>query len=177
MRCILEKINRALIQSETAICAFLMAGVALATLWGVFERFVLRIGLGISDELARYINVYCIFFGACLGVVKSSHVGVDVFVRILPARMHKIMGIISYAICAVFCAIISCTGFSYFMRLYLSNQLTPSLQIPICFVFLAVPVGCLLMGIHFVLRIALDDIDTPASIAAAATPEEVRYDD
>jgi C4-dicarboxylate transporter DctQ subunit len=138
-----------------------MALVALVTLWGIFERYVLRGGFAVSDELARYINVYCIFLGACLGVVKGSHVGVDVFVRIIPARFQKALGSMAYAVSAAFCATIAYTGFSYFQRLYASGQITVSLHIPICFVFLAIPLGCALMCIHYILRLALGDIDTP----------------
>ncbi|SBW07365.1 putative TRAP dicarboxylate transporter, DctQ subunit [uncultured delta proteobacterium] len=164
MRSILRQINDKLIEAEKITCALLLFAVLMVTVWGVFERFVLQIGFGWSDEVARYVNVYCIFLGACLGVVKSAHVGVDVFVRLVPARYHKILGAIAYVLCAAFCASVAVTGYSYFLRLQASNQISAALQIPICWVFFAVPLGCGLMCLHYILRLALGDIETPVEV-------------
>lgn len=162
MRKLLSRFHQGLIAAEQIACALLMAGVMLAALWGILERFVLRGGLGVSDELARYLNVYCIFLGAALGVSKGAHVGVDVFVRLLPARLHRAAAAFSYAVSGGLCAVIACTGFIYFLRLLNSGQITPALRLPICLVFLAVPLGTALMCLHFVLRLATGDIETPA---------------
>lgn len=171
MRSIVQQIHDKLIKAEQATCAMLLFVVLAVTLWGVFERFVLRIGFGWSDEVARYVNVYCIFLGACLGVVKGAHVGVDVFVRLIPARFHKALGAVAYVLCAVFCAAVAYTGYSYFLRLQASNQISAALQIPICWVFFAVPLGCGLMCLHYILRLALGDIETPAEVPSSTAKE------
>lgn len=171
MRTFLQQINDKLIQTEQAACAMLLFVVLVVTLWGVFERFVLRTGFGWSDEAARYVNVYCIFLGACLGVMKNAHVGVDVFVRLVPMRYQKALGIVTYALCAAFCATVAYTGYSYFLRLQASNQISAALQIPICWVFLAVPLGCGLMCLHYILRLALGDIETPEEVPSNTVKE------
>ncbi|MDR2503528.1 MAG: TRAP transporter small permease [Deltaproteobacteria bacterium] len=172
MRKLLSRFHERLIAVEKAVCALLMAGVMLAALWGIFERFVWRGGMGVSDELARYLNVYCIFLGAALGVVKGAHVGVDVFVRLVPAKFHRTLTILSYTISGVLCAVIACTGFSYFLRLMASGQITPALRLPICLVFLAVPLGSALMCLHFVLRLTTGDIETPALLPSGMGGEK-----
>lgn len=171
MRSILQQINDKLVEAEKVTCAVLMFVVLTVTLWGVFERFVLRAGFGWSDEVARYVNVYCIFLGACLGVVKSAHVGVDVFVRLIPARHQKALGVIAYTLSAAFCAAIAFTGYSYFLRLHASNQISAALQIPICWVFFAVPLGCGLMCLHYILRLALGDIEVPEEVPSNTAKE------
>ena len=168
MRSFLQQIHDKLIGVEKATCAVLLLVVLTVTLWGIFERFVLQVGFGWSDELARYVNVYCIFLGACLGVVKNSHVGVDVFIRLIPARFQKIFGAIAYVLCATFCAAIAYTGYSYFLRLHTSNQISAALQVPICWIFFAVPLGCGLMCLHYILRLALWDIDAPEEVPSSA---------
>lgn len=172
MRIILQQINDKLVETEKATCAVLLFVVLTVTLWGVFERFILRTGFGWSDEIARYVNIYCIFLGACLGVVKSAHVGVDVFVRLTPARYQKVLGAVAYSLSAAFCAAIACTGYSYFLRLHASNQISAALQIPICWVFFAVPLGCGLMCLHYILRLSLGDIEVPEK-APSNTVKEV----
>lgn len=164
MRTILQQINNKLFELEKAVCAALLFTVLAVTVWGVFERFVLQIGFGWSDEVARYVNVYCVFLGACLGVVKSAHVGVDVFVRLVPFRFQKILGGVAYVFAAGFCAAIAYTGYAYFLRLQASQQISAALQIPICWVFFAIPLGCGLMCVHYVLRLLTGDIETPEAI-------------
>ena len=176
MRKILQQINNTLFEAEKAVCAALLFTVLAVTLFGVFERFILRIGFGWSDEVARYVNVYCVFLGACLGVVKSAHVGVDVFVRIVPARFHKVLGGIAYIFAAVFCAAIAWTGYSYFLRLQAPQQISAALQIPICWVFFAIPLGCGPMAVQYLPRLLTGDIETPDTVPsepATDVPDEL----
>ncbi len=129
----------------------------LVTLWGVFERFVLHIGMGWTDEVARYVSIYAVFIGASLGVYKSAHIGVDVFVRILPKNMTKTMSIITFALSGIFCGTIAWTGMSFFLRLQASHQVSTALRFPICWVFIAIPIGCFLMMLHYIARIIVDE--------------------
>ena len=172
MRQLLLTIKNRMVSVEQFLCALLLFGVMAVTVWGVFERFVIRMGMGWTDELARYLNFYCVFLGASLGVVKGSHIGVDVFVRLLPARMHRFMCVVSYIISAVFCLAIVWTGYDFFIRLMNSRQVSAAMRIPICWVFLSIPAGCALMFLHYILRLLTADLDVPDGDAADAPGQE-----
>lgn len=151
------KLENRLVIIEKFLCSTLLFALIFVTVWGVFERFVLHIGMGWTDEVARYISIYAVFIGASLGVYKSTHVGVDVFVRILPNSMNRFMAIISCVLSGIFCALIAWTGFFYFLRLEASQQVSTALRIPVCWIFLAIPLGCFLMMLHYIARIILGD--------------------
>jgi len=155
MQDLILKLENRLVSIEKLLCSTLLFALIFVTVWGVFERFVLHIGMGWTDEVARYISIYAVFIGASLGVYKSAHVGVDVFVRILPASMNKTMANLSYLLSGFFCLIISWTGFSYFLRLEASHQVSTALRIPICWIFFAIPFGCFLMMLHYIARVVL----------------------
>lgn len=157
MQKLVRKFEKQLVRVEEFLCSTLLFAMILVTLWGVFERFVLHIGMGWTDEVARYISIYCVFIGASLGVYKSAHIGVDVIVRILPSSMNKTMSIIAGVLSGIFCGAIAWTGFSFFLRLYATHQVSTALRIPICWVFLAIPIGCFLMMLHYIVRIIWGD--------------------
>lgn len=89
--------------------------------------------------------------------MRGSHIGVEVFVHMLPERIQAVVHKLTLLICSVFTGVLTYYASIYFMRLLNSGQLTPGLQVPLCWAFLAVPVGLALMCTHFVIQLFLKD--------------------
>ena len=91
-----------LVRIEVFACGLLLIVMTLVISYGMFERFVIRHGIGWTDELSRYVSIWAIFFGASLGIVRGTHVGVEVFVRCLPEAVQRIAEKLSLLICTIF---------------------------------------------------------------------------
>lgn len=138
---------------EAFFCGFLLVLMTGVISYGMFERFVIRHGVGWTDELSRYLSIWAIFFGASLGITRGAHIGVEVFVRLLPQKLQLFVQKFTFFVCALFTGILSYYSVLYFIRLLNSRQVTPGLQVPLCWAFLAVPIGLFLMCLHFFIQL------------------------
>lgn len=150
-------VRSTLIRIEEFFVSVLMIAMTTVISYGIFERYVIQHGAGWTDELSRYISIAAIFFGASLGIVKGAHVGVEVFVKLLPQSLQAVCARLASLICTAFMGVMAYYGFIYFLRLFKTGQVTPALQFPLCYAFLAVPVGCSLMCAHFLIQLLLTE--------------------
>ena len=151
----LLRLQRVLIRIEEYIAAWLLIAMMAVIFWGILERFVIRGGFGFTDELSRYISIWAVFFGGCLGVVKNAHIGVEVFVKPLPKRIQRPLAVLANIICMVFMGLAAWHGWDYFIRLSNTTQTSPAMGAPMYLVFLAVPIGCALMCFHYLILSAV----------------------
>ncbi len=147
------RVRNKLVQVEQAICALSMFALVCIVSWGVVERYILHTGSGYPDELGRYVTIYAMMIGAGLCVARGAHVGVEVFVRMLPERSQRLLEFVSYIMCIVFTVVLAYVGFDYFDRLLTRMQLTPTIEFPIAYCYLAIPVGAVLMTFHYLLKL------------------------
>ena len=142
-----------LVQIEQFLCAAGMFTLVCTVSWGVVERYILKAGSGWPDELARYICTWAMLIGAGLCVARGAHVGVEAFVQVLPGRLQRRVEYLSYVLCCVFTIGLSYVGFQYFGRLLSSKQLTPTIEFPIAYAYLAIPIGGVLMTTHYLFKL------------------------
>ncbi len=142
-----------LVRIEVFACGVLLILMTLVISYGMFERFVIRHGVGWTDELSRYVSIWAIFLGASLGIVRGAHVGVEVFVRCMPKTVQHWAEKLSLLICVIFTAVLTYQAIVYFIRLDNSGQVTPAMLVPMSWAFLAVPVGCAFMCVHFIIEL------------------------
>ena len=150
-----NRVRHILFRIESTVCGVLIFALMSIVFWGVIERYVLRMGTGWPDELARYICVWAIMLGACLGVVRGAHVGIEVFVRMLPPRMQLHIERLGYLLCGFFTIWLARVGWAMVDKLLQTGQLTATIEIPIAYAYMAIPVGALLMTVHYALQLML----------------------
>ena len=154
-----NRLRRILFRIESTVCGTLIFSLMCIVFWGVIERYVLRMGTGWPDELARYICVWAIMLGACLGVVRGAHVGIEVFVRMVPASIQLYIERLGYVLCGFFTIWLAWVGWTMVDKLLQTGQLTATIEIPIAYAYMAIPVGALLMTVHYVLQLVLAGSD------------------
>ena len=152
------RLRNKLMQIEQFICAVAMFILVCTVFWGVLERYVFKMGSGYPDEMARYLCIWAMMIGSGLCAARGAHIGVEAFVQMLPKHLHRPMAYLSHSLCCVFTITLACVGFQYFGRLLRSMQLTPTIEFPIAYCYLAIPIGGVLMTIHYLIKIvALDE--------------------
>ena len=75
---------------EAAIVIILAALVVVGTLQ-VFNRFVLNISLSWSEEFQKFAHVWLVYFAIPVAYNRSSHIGVDLVLNLMPVRLRRVM--------------------------------------------------------------------------------------
>lgn len=131
----------------------LCGGLILAAMTAaVFLQVVLR-WLGASaidgiDEIPRYLFVWLVMIGAAAAMQRGEHTSLDYFVNLLPTRGRVLVGIITNAVCiAIFLYLIK-SSFTLIPNADL--QTSAGLNLPLSYVFAAIPIGSFLIIVPLV---------------------------
>ncbi|SDY77254.1 C4-dicarboxylate transporter, DctQ subunit [Proteiniborus ethanoligenes] len=135
---------------------YLIGTLLLAITFILFINVVLRIfGLSFewAEEVARYGIVWVTFIGSSVCIYKGAHIGVDAITMILSQKGKKILSLIVYLIAIIFTVIFTHQSFLITMRVIETKQLSSTLELPMAYVYAAMPVGGVLMGIRYIQEI------------------------
>ncbi len=133
---------------------FLFSTLAVMVLL-VFCNVVLRAlyggALTWADEVARMLFIWLTFVGATLGVVRGSHIGMDIVVQMVSPGVQRRMEILSILLILSFLGVWGVYG----LHLVAQNldYLAPATGVPMGYVYLAGPVGAVLMAAVYVRRL------------------------
>lgn len=105
----------AVLRFEENVLAVLLALITLVSFVQVIARYGFNTGWGGALEFTRVLFAWMILFGMSYGIKIGSHLGVDVFIKMLPARLFKAAALFGAA-CAVAYAVtlISSTWLTFF---------------------------------------------------------------
>ncbi len=94
---------------EEGVLAVLLALITLVSFGQVVARYGFNAGWGGALEFTRILFAWMILFGMSYAVKINAHLGVDVFVRMLPKRWFRIVAVFG-ALSGVFYAVILLYG-------------------------------------------------------------------
>src|SRR6201988_3153305 len=150
---------RILDRLEEIIIASLMGAATVLTFVTVTHRFLVYIpflypylfwiNLAWSQELCIYMFIWMAKFGAAYGVRTGIHVGVDLLVKRLPGRSRKQVILFALLCGALFTGMIAAFGISFVGEMFKTGQQSNDLEVPMWFVYLAIPLGSGLMCFRF----------------------------
>jgi C4-dicarboxylate transporter DctQ subunit len=101
MRGLGERITR----WEGNFIALLMASMTIVSFSQVVARYVFNSGWGGALSFTRILFAWLILFGMAYGIKVGTHLGVDVFMRLLPRPMFKALAIFG-ALCGILYAVL-----------------------------------------------------------------------
>ncbi len=133
----------------------LMAGLSLmglAVALQIAMRYVFNMPLIWSEEFARYIFVWITFIGAGYGARKGSHISMEYFYNKFAPKTRKIIAVSTNVLSIGAFAYVFPTAVSFMLE---QNSIASSaMQMPMSWLFAAVPIGCALM----VFRLAVNTV-------------------
>ncbi len=139
-------------RSLAVLVATLMAALVLDVLWQVFTRFVLRDPSSWTEELARYLMIWVGLIGAAYAAGRRMHLSVDLLPSALTGgRAHTLRIFIESLILAFALAALFAGGIRLVWVMLKLGQTSASLQIPLGYVYLAVPISGLLIAWYAIL--------------------------
>jgi TRAP-type C4-dicarboxylate transport system permease small subunit len=133
---------------EIALAAMLLA-ICVIVFAGVFARYFLQIGLGWTEELARYLQIWLTFIGATVAVKRWAHFQLMLVNLWIPAAVRRYTQIFAIAVVIALAAIMIKNGIDITHVTW--NQSSPVLGWRIGYLYLISPVSGVLM-IFFALR-------------------------
>lgn len=138
------------------------AAIVAVVFGQVVSRFLFNAPFSWSEEVARYLQVWLIMLGSAACLRKGLHLTVDYAVHSLPESTRRSLRIVSLAGILLFLCVVFASGIALIAAT--SSQRTPALQVPIWVVYLALPVGSLLMLLESaaLMLTAIDEVKGPA---------------
>ncbi len=133
-----QKIDRFL----GAAVALLMGIMVINVLWQVASRYLLGSPSVFTDELANYLLIWVGLLGAAYASGKKMHLAIDLLPNKLEGAKKKRLSLLITAIVILFAITVMVIGGARLVYLtLLLEQLSPSLQIPLGFIYLVIPVS------------------------------------
>lgn len=126
--------------------------MVVVTLAQVVFRYVLGAPLPWSEELARYCFVWIVFLGGAIGLERGIHLGVDLFVNLLPPRLRTSLDVLSNVLIGCFAAAVVYASFPVIgMNLM---QHSPAMGVQMSWIYIAIPISMVLIIVITAERIA-----------------------
>jgi TRAP-type C4-dicarboxylate transport system permease small subunit len=128
------------------VAVTLFSGMVAVTTLGVFFRYVLNDALPWAEEADRYMFIWLSFVGASITMRHKAHIAVDLLVRYVPLAWRARLALLSLACVLAFLGVVFWAS-GPVLELTSETRATAT-DIPMIWVYLAVPTGCLLIGIE-----------------------------
>lgn len=141
---------RKIVEGVAGAALLLMAVIVVVQ---VFCRFVLNDSLSWSEEAARYLQVWITFVGSAVALRRGAHIGVDFVTSFFKGKGKWLSDLFIHLVVAVFCVIVIVAGFQVVMNQMRYGQTSPALHLAMWKVYLALPIGGILMLIEDVAKI------------------------
>jgi TRAP-type C4-dicarboxylate transport system permease small subunit len=126
----------------------------LNVLWQVFTRFVLKDPSSFTEELARYLLIWLSLLGAAYGIGQKKHLSMEyLYLRVSQNAQRKIDLVVDSIVIA-FALLVMLIGGSYLVVLtWHLEQISPSLQIPLAYVYSVLPLSGAFMVFYAILSL------------------------
>lgn len=114
----------------------------------VIMRYAFQNSLVWSEELARYLFVWLVYFAVSYTARREKHIRIDAAINIYPKKSRPYIEILSEIIVLAFSVFIAVTAVTVFHKITWSGQLSPAMRIPMQFVYAAPLIGFVLTAIR-----------------------------
>jgi TRAP-type C4-dicarboxylate transport system permease small subunit len=142
----LAKMERMVILLENGIVLFLILGIVLVVFLQVLSRYALHTPLSWTEELSRALLIWLTFVGGSLALRNKAHFSVEWVVAKLPDRVRSAFEGTLYVLMAVVLGVLLWKGLAMLPVVHL--QTSPSLRVPMSYIYLSIPLGAALMLFH-----------------------------
>jgi len=141
--------------AEETVCATTFLLFVILSNLQVITRYVLpaEYSLVWTEEIARYLFVWCMYIGISWCIKDDSHLKVDMIKMVISPATLRILEIIISIIIVLFSIVMVGYGYKIFMKQVTMGQTLAASGLPMWIVYLSFPVSALLVVIRSVQRI------------------------
>lgn len=163
----LDRILKRIEQGFVAILLLIITAI-------LFVNVILRMfgsAIDWAEEFSRYGIIWITFIGSSICIYKGAHIGIDAITSFFSDRGKKNIALITIGISVVFTLILLLKTFKLTQVVFVTNQLSSTLEVPMLYVYGAMPIGSLLMFIRFIQQF-VKVLKTPANKLNKVKEEE-----
>ncbi len=139
----LSKANNTFYEATKALAVVMFIGMVVLSILQVFCRYVLKISLSFTEELARFLFIWVTFLGSAMALKRHQHVRMELLLERLPAGLARAVRLISSCLSVVIYVIMIGSGIVVISKTM--QQTSAALNLPMGIVYASVPVCGLLM--------------------------------
>lgn len=132
-----------------AFTCLLLIGMVVVVLLQIVYRYVLAAPLSWSEEISRYLLVWVSFFGAAVAVKHRGHFGLGLSDLILPSALRVPVSLLIDLVILAFVVLVLIGQGAKFLAVG-KGQGSPMLNMPMIYVYLAIPTSGLAMAYYLV---------------------------
>lgn len=144
----LGAIERSFVEVNRWILIALLAAMSLIVFANVCSRYLSNFSIPWSEEVARHMMVWLTFLGAGPVLRAGGHIAVENLQDALPREFAIAVRVVVAALLMGFFVLTAWVGWDYMTRS--AYQLTAATQISFAWVYSAIPIGGILMIVHFI---------------------------
>ena len=124
----------------------ILSAMVINVLWQIITRYFSASPSSFSDELARYLMIWLGLIGTAYVSGKKEHVSIDYFLKKLNYKKRVLLNRLIDFIILFFAFFVMIIGGGHLVFVTIKlEQLSPSLQIPLGFVYSAIPLSGLII--------------------------------
>lgn len=141
-----EKIKRPVNWVLSTFCIGVMVLLVVCVTWQVLSRKFLHTPSTVTDEIARFSMIWVGLLGAAYTVGEHRHIAIDLLTANLKGKAKQASNfIINLAIFLFALGTMVYGGFVQVMSVLDTGQISPSMRMPMAYVYLALPLSGLLI--------------------------------
>lgn len=141
---------------EESICILLMSSMSILLFIQVVMRRFFGNSLTWSEELARYIFIWLIYFGISYGAKAMKHIKIEAFLAVFPRKIRPLVKILGNLLFLAFALFIIFTSFELVQKQIKLKQQSPAMHIPMWVIYSAPLCGFVLTSFRQVQVIVSD---------------------
>ena len=126
---------------EEIIAGFLFIVMVIVINVEVFNSFFLLSPGAYSEEIAKYLFIWAVFFAMVYAVKENSHIITNIIPDRTPKYIQRLIDIFSIVIFILFSIFMIYYGYIYTLKMYQFERLSEAMGVPLYYFCVSVPVG------------------------------------
>ena len=131
------------------LTALSMGVLVVDVTWQVITRFIIKNPSNWTEELATFLMIWVGLLGSAVALNRGAHLGIDYFVGKLSLKKRLYTEVFVYFCIATFSIFVMLIGgFRLVTRTFMEGQVSPALNLPMGYVYLAVPIAGFFLALY-----------------------------
>lgn len=147
----LKKIDKAVTLFENYLLISGLLTVSIVLFVNVVLRYFFSAGLSWAEELARYVIVWMVTAGIGAAARENMHMSITAIIDLTKSKkFHFVINMFVLLTGFLFSFFLVINGARLVYSMILNNQLSPAMEIPLWTIYLAIPLGGVLLTYRLV---------------------------
>ena len=163
---------------EQYIAVLCLTLMLIVLTYNTISRYLFHVTVSWAEEMCAYGQIWLVYIAVSYAVKENAHICIDSVMGLYPKKLKGIIltaGLIAWFIFGVIMVI---EGAKYTMDTFIKGGRAISVPVPIWLVYLAIPVGHVLLSVRLLQQIAIHvkcvikGID-PTTLLEGPPPEDI----